>query len=83
LLDFNQKAKEIPFNNSEEIEYTTNATANTQDQITHHLSRVPLGYVVLKNGNGGVLYNGTSAWTTQYIYLRCTTASNSVKILVF
>jgi len=83
LLDFNEKAKEIPFNNSEEIEYTTNATANAEDQIQHHLNRVPHGYIILENGNGGVLYNGTTAWTTKYIYLKCTTASNHVKILVF
>ena len=68
---------------AEFISYTTNATANTEDAISHNLGRVPVGYIVVKNGNGGVIYNGSTAWTNTTIYLKCTTASNPVTILIF
>jgi len=83
LEDFNQKAKQIPFNQSEELTISDTGTANTQFSITHHLERIPLGYVTLKISNGGIIYDGTSSWTTTTIYLRCTTANANVKILVF
>lgn len=63
--------------------YTTNATANTADTVTHTLGRVPVGYIVVNNGNGGVLYNGGGTNTTTTLSLKCTTASNAVTILVF
>jgi hypothetical protein len=65
------------------LSITTNATANAESVFAHGLGRVPTGYVVVKNGNGGVVYDGTTPWTDTYIYLRCTTASNEVRLLVW
>jgi len=68
---------------------TTPSTANQEFSVSVSLvdkngtARVPQGYIVVRNGNGGVVYNGTTSWTTTAIYLRCTTASNNVTLLVF
>ncbi|MEM2986952.1 MAG: hypothetical protein QXV60_02520, partial [Nitrososphaerota archaeon] len=65
------------------IQYRTNETPDTEDTIFHNLGRIPRGFIVVKNSNGGVVYNGMTDWTTTAIYLRCTTANNEVTILVF
>lgn len=68
---------------------TTPATANQEFAVPYTLydingnQRVARGYIVVRNGNGGVIYDGTTAWTTSNIYLRCTTASNTITLLVF
>ncbi|UOF90783.1 hypothetical protein LSG31_00425 [Fodinisporobacter ferrooxydans] len=64
------------------VTYTSNATANTQDTVYHGLGYVPNGYIVIGNGNGGVVYTGANA-DANNLYLKCTTASNSVTLLVF
>lgn len=66
------------------VTYTTNATANTADAVTHTLGRTPIGYVVVRNGNGGVVYDGTVGnWSATQISLKCTTVSNAVTLYVF
>lgn len=69
--------------NAQYLAVTTNATANTESAFTHKLGRKPSGYIVVKNGNGGVVYDGISIWTSTAIYLKCTTASNAVTLLIF
>lgn len=64
------------------VTYTTNATANTVDAVPHGLPYVPRGYFSINNGNGGVLYTGAVADTTN-LHLKCTTASNAVTLIVF
>ena len=64
------------------VTYTTNATANTADTVTHNLGYVPNGYIVISNGNGGVVYSGGTATATT-IPLKCTTASNAVTVMIF
>lgn len=64
------------------ISYTTNATANTQDTKPHGLPYTPRGYIVIDNGNGGVVYTGQAA-DDENVYLKCTTASNPVTLIVF
>ena len=63
--------------------YTSNATANTADTVSHALGRVPVGYIPVDNGNGGVVYNGGGANTSTALSLKCTTASNALTLLVF
>lgn len=63
--------------------YTTNATANTADAVTHTLGRVPIGYEMVNNGNGGVVYNGGGTNTATSLSVKCTTASNAVTLLIF
>ncbi len=69
--------------NARFLNIVTNATANTESAFAHGLGRVPVGYIVVRNGNGGVIYDGVTAWTKDNIYLRCTTASNPVLLIVF
>ena len=64
------------------VSYTTNATINTADTVAHNLGYVPNGYIVIDNGNGGVVYSGGTATATT-IPLKCTTASNAVTLMVF
>ncbi len=69
--------------NARFLSVTTNAAADTESAFAHGLGRVPVGYIVVRNGNGGVVYGGVTAWTAENIYLRCTTASNQVLLIVF
>lgn len=62
---------------------TTHAVADTEKALTHTLGRIPVGYMVIGRSNGGVVYDGTTAWTASAIYLKCTTTSNDVLLLVF
>lgn len=62
--------------------YTTNATPGTADTKTHNLGYIPNGYIVIQNGNGGVVYTGGSA-TAATLTLKCTTASNAVTLMIF
>lgn len=62
--------------------YTTNASANTEDAITHNLGVVPVGYLVFSQDKAASLYKSTSAWTTTQIFLKCSTASVAVKIFI-
>lgn len=64
------------------VSYTTNATEGTQDTVAHKLPYTPRGYLVINNGNGGVVYTGAAADATN-VYLKCTTASNAVTLIVF
>jgi hypothetical protein len=64
------------------VSYTSNATPNTQDTVQHNLGYPPVGYIVINNGNGGVVYTGAPADATN-LYLKCTTASNNVTLIVF
>jgi len=62
---------------------TTNAVVDTETGFAHTLGRVPAGYIVVKRAGGGVVYNGTTAWTATMIYLKCTTVANVVTLIVF
>jgi len=65
------------------ISKADSGTANTEFSISHNLKQVPEGYMVVKNSNGGVIYDGSTAWTSTTIYLKCTTANNNIKVYVF
>jgi hypothetical protein len=65
------------------ITLITHETPNTETEHEHGLGRAPCGYIVVRNTNGGIVYDGTSIWTGSKIYIRCTTGSNVVKLLVF
>jgi len=56
--------------------------ANIEESLQHSLGSFPLGYVVLRTSNGGVIYDGTSRTTKENIWLRSTTANNAVTIFI-
>lgn len=66
-----------------DIEYTSNATPDTEDTVSHNLGKTPTGFLVYSIDKGGVVYNGTTSWDADNIYLKCTTASTEIKAKVF
>lgn len=65
------------------VTYTSNATANTADTVTHNLGRVPSGYLVISSSLAGAVYDGGVANTSTTLSLKCATASVTAKVLVF
>jgi len=65
-----------------EASYTSNAVADTQDTVAHTLGKTPSGVIVVDIDKGGVVYRG-SAHDSNNLYLKCTVASASVKLLVY
>lgn len=62
---------------------TSNAAANTEKAFTHQLGRVPIGYHVFSKDKAGDFYDGATTWTSDTIYLKCSVASVTFKIMVF
>ena len=57
--------------------------ANVEFTTAHTLKRVPTGFIVLNNNKAGIVYDSGTAWTSTAIYLKCSVASCTIKILVF
>ena len=64
------------------VEYTTNATPDTEDTVVHDLGVIPAGFLVMLPPKSGYLYNGSTTWTTTNLYLKCSAASQTVRIFV-
>lgn len=64
------------------VTYTTNATAATQDTVAHDLGYKPQGYIPVDKSAAVDLYTGADADATN-LYLKATTASATVTLLVF
>jgi hypothetical protein len=67
------------------VVYTTNATPNTEDKISHTLGSIPVGYLVISKDKACDVYqksNTGTAWTTTNIYLKATVASASVTLFL-
>lgn len=63
------------------INYTSNATPDTQDTVPHSLASIPVGYIVVnRNKNGGV-YTSAAATSTN-LYLKCSVASTTLTLFV-
>ena len=69
--------------NAETVTIADTGTANTEFTVTHALKRIPTGFIVTSRTGTGVVYNGSTAWSVSAIYLKCTTANNAIKVLVF
>lgn len=67
----------------ETLSYTSNAIADTEDAVAHTLNRVPIGFIVVDTDKGGVVYRSGTAFTNTNIYLKCSTASTALKVLVY
>ncbi len=62
---------------------TDTGTVNTEFSVTHNLGVVPDGYLVAYKDKAGDIYDGDTAWDGSKIYLKASTASMSIKVLVF
>jgi hypothetical protein len=56
--------------------------ANTEVQIGHTLKKVPSGYIVAAASVAMQVFNGTSANTSEFLYIQ-STAAGSAQILIF
>lgn len=65
------------------VPYTSNAVANTEDAVAHSLKRVPVGFIVVDIDKAGVVYRGPTAFTASNVYLKCSTASTALKVLLY
>lgn len=83
LDDLINKIAGIPFNRSESLTVADSGSADTEFSITHHLGRVPAGFILTKSDKAAVLYDSGSAWTTTTIYLKCNVANAALTVSVF
>ena len=57
--------------------------ANTEFSVTHTLARIPTGYIVTSNNKAGVVYTGTTAWTSTTVYFRVDAANCAISVFIF
>jgi hypothetical protein len=62
--------------------FTSNATPDTADSITHTLGSVPIGFIVINMDKGAVIYDSGTAWTSTTISLKTNTASTTATIFL-
>lgn len=56
--------------------------ADTEFAVSHNLGAVPIGYLVMKISNGGVIYDSGTAWTSSVIYLKSSAANSAVTLFL-
>jgi len=56
--------------------------ANVEQGIPHSLNRVPQGYFVVGSQAATQVYNGSTTWTTNAIYVKATVATQC-NLLIF
>lgn len=57
-------------------------TINTEFTVGHTIGSVPIGYLVLKISNGGVIYDSGTTWTSSNIYLKSSAANSLVTLFL-
>lgn len=78
-----RKVSEIPFNQSEFLTVADSGNANAEFSITHHLGRVPNGFIITKSDKACSVYDSGTTWTTSLIYLKCDAANVALSLSVF
>lgn len=78
-----RKVADIPFNQSESLTVTDSGSANTEFNVTHHLGRNPVGFIITKSDKACSVYDSGTAWTTTILYLKCDTANVALTVTVF
>lgn len=64
------------------ITYTTNASANTEDTVSHNLASIPVGYLIVKQNKAGSIYDSGTSWTSSHLYLKGSASSMTVTIFL-
>lgn len=57
-------------------------SANTEFVVAHTLGSVPVGYLVIKTSNAGVIYDSGTTWTSSNIYIKSSAANSAVTIFL-
>ncbi len=78
-----RKVASIPFNRSESLGVASTGTADAEFSITHHLGRVPSGFILTKSDAACAVYDSGTAWTENIVYLKCDTANVAITISLF
>jgi hypothetical protein len=61
---------------------TTPATPGEEFTVAHGLKRVPIGWFVISKDKACDIYLGSTSATAENLYLKCSVASASVRLLV-
>ena len=69
--------------NAQIIDVSDSGTINTEFSVSHDLKRVPSGFLVFNINKAGVVYDSGTAWTTAALFLKCSAANATIKLLVF
>lgn len=64
------------------VSYTSHATPDAESTVAHTLGKVPSYFIVASLDKGGVVYKGTTAFTSTNVYLKCSVASAAVKLIL-
>lgn len=72
-------------NNFESFETTVTIPANTEYSIRNELSFIPTKMLIMLQTGNALVTSGTTAWTSDYLYLKNHSGANSavVKVLFF
>jgi hypothetical protein len=66
------------------IDYVTPATPDEEFAVNHGLKRTPVGVDVISRDAAGVVYDSRrGSWTSAVLYLKCDTASVTIKLRVY
>lgn len=57
-------------------------TAGVEFQVAHTLGAVPVGFIVLKNNKNGVVFDGSTAWTSTNIFLTHGAANATITVFL-
>jgi hypothetical protein len=58
-------------------------TGGNATPIPHTLNRIPIGYWVVRNELGAMIYDGGIAWTATEIYLNTTHSNSDIILWIF
>ena len=64
------------------VTFTTSATPDAENTVTHKVGAIPVGYIITKQNKAGSLYTGTTSWTSSNLYLKCNIASVTYTIFL-
>lgn len=80
-----RKIASIPFNQSESVDVADTGGVGVEFTVTHHLGRVPNGYIVTKKDKAVDVFTSTGGtdWTTTAIYLKASIANAAITVTVF
>lgn len=67
----------------QEVSFTSNGSANTEDAVTHSLGRVPVGYVVASQDKAGSVYVSGTTWTKTTVYVKTSGMSVALKLILY
>ena len=57
-------------------------SADTEFSVAHTVGAVPVGYLVIKVDNAGVIYDSGTAWTSTTVYLKSSAANSAVTLFL-